>query len=1086
MGVDPRRPRSPTSAFAAQQAMWRSSDLRKPARVHATVTACTSLRVTIVRMCPRLVGKLPVRKLLVRKLLVRKLGSVSLRLLLVALFCTAPLWAASSTVVISQLYTAGGNSGAVYNADYVELFNLSSAPVNLTGWALQYFAAGATATSTPVISPLTGNITLQPGQRYLIQATPGSTGASLPSTADQTSSNLAMGAAAGRIYVTSSTAALSNASGCPANYVDFVGYGTTANCYEGTKAAPAPSTSLALFRSNACVDKDQNGTEFVTAAPAPRNSTSALTSCSVTLLTSAAASPSTVVAGTATLLSATGTPGLNVTADLSAFNGGSSTQPLFDDGSHGDATSGDGTYSYTFTVPANTPPTSYTINVTGINSSLTTVQVSTAIAVQLPLAFTPIHTIQGSTPGASAYAGQTVLTHGIVTGTLASGFYLQARDAEADADPNTSEGIYVYTGSGKVPTTAVPGNELQVSGTVALYPSAAVPPGTELDSPSGFTVLSTGNVLPTAISLTTSFPSPAGGVLQLPRVQSMRVIVPSLTVTQPTDGTLSEANETYTSNGQFWGEVTGLPRPTREAGLDVRDPLTSSQAASIPRFDSDPETFLLDSSAAPGGPGALNLATGAVLTSVAGIMDLSSTADTPRLVLDPVNRPTVVSAGISAVAVPDANPGELTIGDQNMERFYDTMDDPSTSDVVLTPAAYQLRLAKASLGIRNILKTPDILAMEEMESLTALTDLANKISADAVAGNQPDPHYQPYLVPGNDVGGINVAFLVNPAKVNVLSVQQFGKNTTFTNAAGAQAILNDRPPLVLHAGIKRAGAPDYPLTVIVNHLRSLNSITDPATGPTVRLKREGQAEYLANLTQGYQAAGEHVLSVGDFNAFDVNDGLVDSLGVIKGGPALTGMDVVPGTYGLVNPFLVDAAPTDVPNGAYSYVFSGYAQSIDHFLVTADIAGQIRTAPAHWNADFPVIFRNDATRPEASSDHDGIVGYLAVPAVVAGPPQLTSTSSFSRLPDGSYQLSLTVANSGTGPAPAAQISAAVVGSTATTTALPLNLGDIAAGGSSVVVLSFPASAGASGSRVVERLTGTYTGGTFGGSLRTALP
>src|SRR4029453_4917170 len=41
-------------------------------------------------------------------------------------------------VTISQVYGGGGNTGATYSNDYVELYNLSAAPVNITGWTLQY------------------------------------------------------------------------------------------------------------------------------------------------------------------------------------------------------------------------------------------------------------------------------------------------------------------------------------------------------------------------------------------------------------------------------------------------------------------------------------------------------------------------------------------------------------------------------------------------------------------------------------------------------------------------------------------------------------------------------------------------------------------------------------------------------------------------------------------------------------------------------------------------------------------------------------------------------------------------------------
>ncbi len=992
--------------------------------------------------------------------------------------------AASSTVVISQVYTAGGNSGATFNADYVELFNLSGASVNITGWSLQYFSATASATSTPVISPVVGTVILQPGQRYLIQATPGTAGTGLANPADQTSSNLAMGAAAGRIYVTNTTAALSNASGCPTNYVDFVGYGTTANCFE-TARATAPSLSQPIARTNVCVDADNNASEFALTSTPARNSSAAATPCTATVISAASVNPNSVNAGQSTLLTAVGTQGLTVTADLSSL-GGSITQPLYDDGSHGDVTANDGTYSYTVPVPSSTAPASYTLTVKGTNSGMMSGTAATTLTVTAPVAFVPIHSIEGNTPGTSPYVGQVVMTHGIVTSVITGGYYIQARDSEADSDPHTSEGLIVYTGSGQVPPTATVGTEIQISGTVQLYPAATATalPGLELTRPTGYSVLTTGNTLPTPVTLTTSNPSPNGGIQQLLYLQGMRVTVPSLTVTQPTDGNLTETNETYTSNGQFWGEVTGDARPVREPGLEVRDPFTASQPATIPRFDDDPETFLVDSLATGGT--ALNLITGAVLNNVTGVVDSTNYAGEPAVVLDAANRPSIVSNGITASMLAAAGAGQITIGDQNMERFYNATADTAGA-VTLTPAAYQLRLSKASLGIRNVLNTPDILALEEMENIQTLTDLSNKISADAVAAGQVDPQYQPYLVQGNDPSAINVAFLVKPSKVDVVSVDQFGKTATYTAPGGTATLLNDRPPLVLHAGIKRAnGAADYPLTVIVNHLRSLLSITDPSTGATVRAKREAQAEYLANLVQGYQSNGEHVVVVGDFNAFDVNDGLVDSIGVIRGNPAPASQDVLAGASGLVNPVLVDAAPTDLSKNAYSYVFDGYAQSIDHFFTTQDIAGLISTQPAHWNADFPVILRNDATRPEVSTDHDGIVGYLNVPVAATGQAKATVTSTLSEQADGSYQMAVTVTNSGTATAQAVQVTSAILGSTATTTALPLQFGDIAVNGSKTLTLNFPASSGTSGSRSSEQVSGTYSTGSFSLGQRVVLP
>ncbi len=97
-----------------------------------------------------------------------------------ALFAAASLPALASTqgVVISQVYGGGGNTGAPYNADFVELLNASSAPVSIGGWSVQYTSATGTGNFGSFVTPLTG--TLQPGQYYLVKLASGTVGANLP------------------------------------------------------------------------------------------------------------------------------------------------------------------------------------------------------------------------------------------------------------------------------------------------------------------------------------------------------------------------------------------------------------------------------------------------------------------------------------------------------------------------------------------------------------------------------------------------------------------------------------------------------------------------------------------------------------------------------------------------------------------------------------------------------------------------------------------------------------------------------------------------------------------------------------------
>lgn len=111
--------------------------------------------------------------------------------------------------------------------------------------------------------------------------------------------------------------------------------------------------------------------------------------------------------------------------------------------------------------------------------------------------------------------------------------------------------------------------------------------------------------------------------------------------------------------------------------------------------------------------------------------------------------------------------------------------------------------------------------------------------------------------------------------------------------------------------------------------------------------------------------------------------------------------------------------------------------------------------------------------------------LSGAGVVAGTQQLITTAVLSKTGDG-YQAVVTVKNNGAGTAQNVQLTSASLGAAAGT-GLPASLGNISHGGGiATVTLTFPASAGADGAAVVEKLTGAYTGGTFGGSFRATLP
>lgn len=644
--------------------------------------------------------------------------------------------------------------------------------------------------------------------------------------------------------------------------------------------------------------------------------------------------------------------------------------------------------TYTFTVAVNgdttvEPNESFFVNVTNVTGTGVTAGDAQGLGTinNDDVSLISINAIQGSGT-ASPLVGNVVTTSGIVTAVRTNGFFLQTPDGGIDADVTTSEGIFVFTSSAP-PASAAIGNGVQVTGTVAEFTSTGNPAiftTTELTGPT-VVQLSIGNTLPAPIALTNAQLTPGGGITQLERFEGMVLSIPTLNVVAPTDGNVSEPNANSTTNGVFFGVLAGNATPTREAGIETYFPVPTCAAGSgcaIPIFDTNPERIRVDSDGLPGFP-ALDLTTGAVLTNLTGVLDHNGSAYT----LYPTANPTIGGTPITAAPVPVSPVGSVSVAAMNIERLFDTVNDPATSDPVLTAGAYASRLGKISLAIRNNLRSPDVIALEEVENLTTAQDLAARINSDAVAASQPNPGYTAFLVEGNDIGGIDVGFLVRANNVSVVSVTQLEAATTYISpCTNTPETLNDRPPLRLRGTANKSGQL-LDFTVFVNHLRSLLGIeeTTPCAlstdGARVRAKRAAQADNLAKIIQDELTANPaaRILAVGDFNAFEVNDGYVDTINAVLGVPA-PGTQVATATGDPSYANLTNLLSLLQGTQRYSYVFDGNHQTIDHALINPGALQQlVGGGYARINADFPEIFRGDFNRPERYSDHDPVFAYL---------------------------------------------------------------------------------------------------------------
>jgi hypothetical protein len=181
--------------------------------------------------------------------------------------------AGSPDIVISQVYSRGGESGATYRSDFVELFNRGAASVDVSGWTIEVRGIEGQPNTTFGISFASNNSVVQPGKHFLFEFARGTEGQEifLPDFPNfGFSPNLSGAGAYVALYRGSH---IVHFGSCPSgtDLVDFVGYGTAA-CREGVLNSPAPSATQALMRRDGgCTDTDDNSADFQLAAPTPRN-----------------------------------------------------------------------------------------------------------------------------------------------------------------------------------------------------------------------------------------------------------------------------------------------------------------------------------------------------------------------------------------------------------------------------------------------------------------------------------------------------------------------------------------------------------------------------------------------------------------------------------------------------------------------------------------------------------------------------------------------------------------------------------------------------------------------------------------------
>ena len=439
--------------------------------------------------------------------------------------------AASDGVVISQIYGGGGNAGASFTHDFIELFNRGTTPVVLDGMSVQYASAtgtGALGADAGQLTELSG--TIQPGKYLLIhEASNAAVGAPLPANDVVDATPIAMAAGAGKVALATgtttlgcNTAATCTAAGTLGRIVDLVGYGN-ATFFEGTAAAPTINATTSAARAGSgCTETDDNAADFASLSPpAPRNSATTAFVCGGAPTPTppsavGSATPGSVLAGGSTLLTVAVTPGANPTStDISVIGDLSRDRRVGHTGllrrRHQRRR---GRRQQCLLVRRDRRRRDYPgakslpVVVTDAQERMAGATIALTVA-EPPAAPIEISEIQGAAH-LSPHNGDTVTTTGIVIGKIGSSFYIQ--DPTPDANPDTSEGLQIFGASAAAGVSV--GDAVSVLGRVSEFRANATSLTlTELTSPV-VTVLSTGNALPAPTVIGTGGRIPPNTVIE--------------------------------------------------------------------------------------------------------------------------------------------------------------------------------------------------------------------------------------------------------------------------------------------------------------------------------------------------------------------------------------------------------------------------------------------------------------------------------------------------------------------------------------------------------------------------------------------
>jgi predicted extracellular nuclease len=656
-----------------------------------------------------------------------------------------------------------------------------------------------------------------------------------------------------------------------------------------------------------------------------------------------------------------------------------------------------GTASADVTVDANTPAGTYTVTIRATNDDPTPQSGSCTLTVQVRPPPTPIYEIQGD-GAASPFAGMQKRTTGVVTVVLGGGFFMQ--DPDGDDDPDTSDGIFAFTGNATARTLA-PGDLVDVTGTVVEFRPSSRPRDLTLTefSPATVTKTGTGSTLPAAVAITDR-PDEVidpDGIDTFEQLEGMLVSIGTPRVSGPTN-----------DFGEFVVAASGDQANTTAGGNFLVRPLDGDMV------DYNPERIMVDDEArVPGGTGSgtrindpmVPVTVGDTATGdIVGALDyqFSNYRVQASHLVGSVLTGSPPASPVGELRSPE--PFEGRIATFNVENLFDCVNAPDKDDRAscnaAALAALETQVSKLAMSFEQELGSPEIVIVEETENSLVLTGDANGfVPGTTIEALLPrlEGNWDAVSFDASDERGIEVAFAFNTDRVTLhdafLATDILDDGGLFS---GSDTIRPGREPLV---GLFTLD--DIDLILVGNHLKSkggpqfgvdpVEAGDDPLYGAfqppqrwTETQLRHQQADYVRNVVDLLLADPENPRSI--LVGGDLNDFAFPEPG--EGNHTVARIATSP-TDPLTN--IIPLVPEE---RRYTFIFEGNSQVLDHMLLNEELVGLLRDQDiAHFNTDYPSAFGSNAAVTLRSSDHDPMVAYFCTDATA---PKLSVSVSPDRL------------------------------------------------------------------------------------------